>query len=587
MIWWTPAFAADLKGFDAHGFTFASAEGDLRAPTQFVRPGDVDGPSWALGAVAEYASRPLLFEADGVRTVALEDLVAVDLAGSFAPVDRLRIDVSAPVFLTSAAEGVAAGPTLGDLRVSALFAGLRPEDSGGFGLGLVAALDAPTGDPQRYLGTTGPAGLLAISSTVEVDRYTFSWMAGGRLAPNTRPQDRPAPTRGGDTIEAAGALSALVADRVGVGIEARASIPVDPLVRAAIGLPATALLTARYGADGTSWVSAGVGTGLGLGAGASPFRAVLGGGFGGRPEEAPRDRDQDGIVDPSDACPGDAEAVNGYRDQDGCPDQLPELQFVVRRGDAPDASVPVTATGMDGGERTGVGELVLAGLPGQTWTATARAESCLGASATAPIPDEGRKTVTLDLARVDAALDITVTDTAGRPLEGVEARYLVDDDRCAPVDTSLRLGRGVHHLGAGPVMVFLTAPGYGVFQTSLTLAPGETRALEARLEPTQVRLEGGRFESTRPLQFSTGAAIAGSSEELLGQMASIMLSTDARFEVLAWAPAGGTTALSQQRADAVVDYLVSVGVPRDRISAVGKGPLPRGQKDVVEVEVAQ
>ncbi|MBK7972079.1 MAG: OmpA family protein [Deltaproteobacteria bacterium] len=35
------------------------------------------------------------------------------------------------------------------------------------------------------------------------------------------------------------------------------------------------------------------------------------------------DRDHDGILDVDDLCPDDPETVNGYRDEDGCPDAVP------------------------------------------------------------------------------------------------------------------------------------------------------------------------------------------------------------------------------------------------------------------------
>jgi outer membrane protein OmpA-like peptidoglycan-associated protein len=37
-----------------------------------------------------------------------------------------------------------------------------------------------------------------------------------------------------------------------------------------------------------------------------------------------RDKDGDGIVDAADKCPDQAETVNGYQDDDGCPDQIPD-----------------------------------------------------------------------------------------------------------------------------------------------------------------------------------------------------------------------------------------------------------------------
>jgi outer membrane protein OmpA-like peptidoglycan-associated protein len=47
-----------------------------------------------------------------------------------------------------------------------------------------------------------------------------------------------------------------------------------------------------------------------------------------------RDADGDGLVPPQDRCPGEAETVNGFEDDDGCPDELPDTDGDGLRGDA-------------------------------------------------------------------------------------------------------------------------------------------------------------------------------------------------------------------------------------------------------------
>lgn len=44
---------------------------------------------------------------------------------------------------------------------------------------------------------------------------------------------------------------------------------------------------------------------------------------GGSGRGSKKDTDGDGILDANDACPADKETVNGYLDQDGCPDEVP------------------------------------------------------------------------------------------------------------------------------------------------------------------------------------------------------------------------------------------------------------------------
>ncbi|MEQ1571182.1 MAG: hypothetical protein ABMA64_36475, partial [Myxococcota bacterium] len=311
-------------------------------------------------------------------------------------------------------------------------------------------------------------------------------------------------------------------------------------------------------------------------------RAVLGVAVGGFRSTAPSDVDGDGVVDAVDPCPDGAEELNGYRDDDGCPDELPSLVFVARRDGVDDPLVALTVSTTDGTSREVVGRAEVSGVPGQTYRAVAKLGGCMGGLAEAALPAEGTLEVPVDIGRVDAQLTVVVTDGAGRPLEGAEVKYLIEDDRCAPADTGLVAGRGVHLVGAGEAEVFLTAPGYGVYQTRLTLEPGEKRLLDPKLAPTGVALKDGRMQLVDPIAFvGATATLGGPSRQLLGQVASMMMTHDSRFEVHAWAPAGGTQALAQQRAAAVVDELVALGMPPDRLVAVGEGPLPRGQRDPV------
>ena len=47
--------------------------------------------------------------------------------------------------------------------------------------------------------------------------------------------------------------------------------------------------------------------------------------YGTNPDGCPtRDKDGDGIPDAKDKCPGEPETINGYQDEDGCPDAIPD-----------------------------------------------------------------------------------------------------------------------------------------------------------------------------------------------------------------------------------------------------------------------
>ena len=67
-------------------------------------------------------------------------------------------------------------------------------------------------------------------------------------------------------------------------------------------------------------------------------------------EMPPMDQDQDGILDANDRCPTEQETFNGYKDADGCPDAIPNIQFPtihygVNSSDRPaDAKAELAAT---------------------------------------------------------------------------------------------------------------------------------------------------------------------------------------------------------------------------------------------------
>lgn len=597
-----PAHAQEAQpyGFDAHGFRFVTADPDPRAPLRFWRPSDGPPLGWSVGAVAEYASRPLVFESDeGTRFVASSNLAAVNVAAGFTPLAGLRFDLSAPVVLTNTSGGVpdpfggdyattGGGPTLADLRLGVVGAPLRPGADRDFGVGLVAALDLPTGSPERWLGTRGPAALVGALGTFEADRLTTSAQVAARLAPNSDPAERPAPTIGGDTLELQGGASWLFDPALGVGLEVSASLPLDAQVRAALSVPAEATLTGRYLTASGGHLAAGLGVGLGAGAGASPFRLVVGGGFGSAVETTPKDTDADGFADKVDPCPIEAENPNGYKDEDGCVDVLPRAVVGAQLSGVASPEAAYTLTRADGQSVSGTGVATIEGLPGDKVHVRFTLGACRVADGDIVVPMDGEAKSELTLRRAESSVLLSVFDATGRPLDTAQVRYIVDEEACRPTETALKAGRGTHVLGTGPVKLFVTALGYDVYQTNLTLVEGKQELVEVKLKSTSVSLKDGRVKMNAGLQFAAGAAtLDARSTGTVQQVASVLLSQDPapRVEIAAWADGKDAKKLSQQRADAVKELLVSFGVAADKLTVVGKGALPRDQKDVVVMSI--
>ena len=85
-----------------------------------------------------------------------------------------------------------------------------------------------------------------------------------------------------------------------------------------------------------------------LDGGPQTVRIWLDGGDGGVGAESTADPDGDGRTDTWDQCPEEPETVNGYRDDDGCPDALAAVHLVVH--DSAGAPVVGAAVGLDGEE---------------------------------------------------------------------------------------------------------------------------------------------------------------------------------------------------------------------------------------------
>ncbi len=581
------ASAQDGGGFDAHGFRLSTADADLRDPLTFVRPGDQSGLDWYVGGVVGYASRPLVFEPDpnAERVVALSNVVATNLAAGVVPFDPIRLDLSVPVFLASTGVDGAQPAGLGDLRLSAGAIAAQPEHTGGFGLGLLASLDLPTGDREAYLGEGGLSGDLGVTGTVEADALTASWRFGGRFTTNNAISERPAPTRGGDSIQGALGIGFLATEHVGVTAEAHLTVPIDAAVRTAIGVPAEALLSGRYVLEGGGHVMGGLGVGLGQGAGASPLRIVVGGGFGtgGGP---PPDTDGDGLLDNVDLCPDQPEPVNGYKDDDGCPDDLPTLEIIPEQvgGIASDASLLITDA--EGRVTEVVGMNKLQGLPGTPYKVEARGGPCALGSADGRIPLEGDGELRFPIVRQEGTVTVSVTDGASRPLEGATVRYVPGEPECGPAEVSRTLtgGKGTDTMGIGTHMVLITAPGYDVHQEEFTLEVNGRHAIVAKLSPTQVRVDGKQIVVAAPITWAEGASeLSPAAVPLLAQVASTVLVQQLpTVKVVAYTDAKGKGGkkLSLARAQAVVDHLVSLGIEPDRFVAEGASGPAKGNAQV-------
>jgi len=584
------AQAPPQSGFDAHGFRLAAHDADPRDGLVVARPGRFEEQSWFASGVFEYASQPLVFDTSAGRSVELDDLVAANLSLGYAPHERVRLDLSTPLFFYGEGRSGPIGAGLGDVRATALLSLVAPdEEEGGLGIGFVVSADVPTGRPDLYLGQYTISGGIGVAATYEADALTLTGSASSLLRPSTPDDQRPAPTRGGDAFGWGLSAGYLIGDRTGMTAEIHGEVAVDPVVRTAIGMPAEVLVSFKNIREDGGFLTAGLGVGVSRGAGSSPLRLLVGGGFG--QNEGPfRDADGDGLADSEDACPDVPETVNGYKDEDGCRDARPriELRAIGLDGAVVDSAL-LKAEGPTTAEDTGI--LVLEGdsvMPGTTWALSASRGACLAASSTIDLGERGAA-LELQLQPVHRSrLQIEVVDEAGQPVEGAVVELHTDDAACLPAKPiELQGGVGQGKLGAASYRLVVRAPETAVYVESFAVEAGESHTVRATLRPTKVRVEAEAIVILEKVFFDTGkSTIQEQSFTLLDEIRSVILANELpRVEIGGHTDDRGPDAmnleLSQARAEAVRDYLVAHGVSESVLIAKGYGetmPLEDNRK---------
>lgn len=552
----TGALAAE-PGFAASRPGLVPLDADPRDPVSVERPGAMTEGDLFGGVATRYEQAP--WEGDPSR---LRHVGWLSLGVGAVLHRRLRLDLQAPIALVSEDDGGWKGPGLGDLRMRAMVHVLSPElivgSGGGPGLALIGEADLPSGAAARHLGWGDPSGSVGVAATWELRRATVS--ADAVFA--ARPEPVIAPELGGRAVEAGLALGYLLTPDLGLTLESTLRKPL------ASELGADASVTLRHR---RFLVSAG--TGLVLAPATPAFRLTVGTTWGPDPQARFPDVDREGRVDIRDACPLEPETVNGYLDDDGCPDELSALSVVARWRDGPvDARVTLSHRDTVREEDLPVSGLALDVVPGSAWTAEARA-TCLEGRGGARATAEGSVLEILMQPVHTNTATVRVKDPAGVPLAGRVFFERAGEDPCVPADVlevgeqgrEVRFGVGEHRLTA-------SAPGFRT-ATQPVVAGAE---LTFVLEDLGLRVTDGRLVLNEPLAFD-GAELAPHHPPGLAQVAAwLKLQPNVRLTIEGHTNNVGredeNIRLSRARAQAVLDHLSALGVPPERLEAHGLGP---------------
>lgn len=311
------ALVAFAHAIDAHGYQLFGTSGD---PNAFPRIGSSyagRSGSWDALMGFDYASAPLAENFPWGRETVLDSVGTVALAGGYS-FGGLRVDGSLP-FHPFGEDQTGSFSTTGDMRVGVLVPafgakGYRPA------LAFQGNIWAPTGDETHHLGSLGPRAGIHLVAQQEFGPVGLVAMVGAQA--------------GFPEVERN--LQADIGPLLGAGVSYQASDALSGMFEltsqsdiGSLTWPVEASVSGRYRLPAGAWASLGGAAGLTDGVGAAEWRAFFSLGWTytkpAPPPMAPPvdpnlDTDGDGIRDLDDKCDDMAETVDGFEDEDGCPE---------------------------------------------------------------------------------------------------------------------------------------------------------------------------------------------------------------------------------------------------------------------------
>jgi len=515
----TTALAVDGDPFDPSG-SIAHGSGGLvtEAPT-------LTAQGVSAGLLANIAESLIVNEfSDGREEPVLDNTLALSVYGGYTYKDIFRVEAFLPAYGYADAPGNDfAGAAFGDLRLQALFPVLKSND--GFRASVMPRLTLPTGTTDALLRRGTSFGVVAVLGGEASDKIGWAANFGVTLSGN---EDIGDVTVGSD-IDTKLAGWYHIDETFRIGVEGNGLLGLSRNDDARRQSTATANLFAQV--TSPQGVGMTVGLGSGAGVGAPEYRLFAGLTY------APLfpDADGDGFRDSEDGCPSAAEDVDGFEDEDGCPDGDNDEDGILDLADA----CPMDVEDMDGWEDE---------------------DGC-------PDPDnDGDITPDVD----DACPNVMGEPRNGGCPDG-DGDGVIDMDDACPEEP-----------GEPAMLGCPDRDGDGV-PDNRDECPDEPIAEDAVAEnsngcPSRVYVVDGAIRITERVNFDTGrATIRPDSYGLLDDVADVMKSNPQarKIEVSGHTDDRGGEAnnrrLSQSRAEAVVAYLVGKGVEESRLEAKGYG----------------
>lgn len=305
----------------------------------------------AAAVMLNYASQPLLMSVTQngrTRSVPVVDQqLNLNLMMGLGLFDWLQLDLAIPLYPVNDGDttelfGTPDGREFGGMRAGDLALRLKgtllssqaPGKRFGLALGLEGRL--PTGSPETFVGDPNPTLTPKLIADLNLGSVFIAANVGSTLRSAQELQNV---SFGTELNYGLGVQWSIMQDLVALGAEVFGKTQLAGQDDGAIdfqGSPLEFLLGVKLHTPSGFSVTTGAGSAILDGYGAPEFRAIIGVSYVDKPQqeqiEAPKDTDNDGLADDRDACPDQPEDMDGFQDEDGCPeddndgDNIPDAQ---------------------------------------------------------------------------------------------------------------------------------------------------------------------------------------------------------------------------------------------------------------------
>ena len=560
------AAAQEIKGGEVPGFN-AQAFRPAVDSYQFLWLNDTSmGTSGTFNYrnTFSYAKSPIVYQDWTGETYNLLDSVTqMDVSAGFTK-GRLRYAVSAPIILQATGEPVPGVSTedISELGLGEMMADVKMQlldrNTHRIGMAINARSSLPTSTTTSPLGTDGLMFEVEGAMDAHLGRSVLAINVGHRQQPTVETESI---TWGNQLLARVGYGHPFNEDRLsGVALEYNMAGLYEQM--SGDGLAMEAMLSGWYAVHEIYQVRAGVAKGLSTGMTTPDWRGVLSVSF---LHKTDSDTDEDGVVDHSDICPATPEDIDGFEDQDGCPEPtkvnvllMDHLGHEIR--DAHWTTADEQFSGLGHTSFYMQSGMIEIDIDDPRYIAEPMVVE---------IQDQAEQDVVIELDAIMGSLKVIVRDELDKVIP--HASWSIDGVKGAsmqPTGYVVPLIPGAHE-------VIVQAHGYRMLKETVDIIANDTEVVHLVAKESKVTHD---LEVIDKVFFKTNSHIIDKrSHTLLDEVAEI-LNHHQRIELVhveGHTDSQGDDAynkkLSQDRADEVMRYLISKGVNANRLDATGFG----------------